>query len=271
MDPVKDWLAPKIRRRLIKKDKDCWSLKTGREGTGKSTLTIWECHYISGNRGFPIKENVVYTPDDFLTAVFNAKKGDSIQLDEGGEAWYNREFGTRINKALGKASMQIRERNLNVEICVPRWHYLDIVVLYRHNFRAHSFDINDCNGFSIYYEPADNPFSRSDVPFWNTLFKYRFVDLPPGIRATYKEIKRKKGEERLLEYIEIVRKEREKITGDAENKMSPKIIVEEIKKKNLEEKMINDRTGRIDWHKIHYYYECPQQTAQAVAAILNSE
>jgi hypothetical protein len=268
MDPLKDFLVPRIRKRL-RKDWDCWSLKTGEEGSGKSSEGIYYGHYISGNDGFRIRDNIVYEPDDFLNAVFNAKKYDTVLLDEGGEAWYNRDFATRINKCLAKAAMQVRERNLNVTICVPRWHYLDNVVLYRHKFRTHIHDIRDVRGFCEYYETKWDPFSRSEIPFWDEQFRYRFPKLPTTILETYREIKRKKGEERLIEYIEVIRKEREKITGDAENKKSPPIIVEEIRKKNAKTKYLNER-GKIDWHKVQYFYQCNRDDAQQVAAILNS-
>jgi hypothetical protein len=72
----------------------------------------------------------------------------------------------------------------------------------------------------------------------------------------------------LQEYIEIVRKEREKITGDAEDKASPKVIVEEIERKGRD-KYINAR-GNIDPNLVQYYYECSQTIARQVALKLNS-
>jgi hypothetical protein len=252
---------------MLRNDWDCWSIKTGGEGTGKSSEGIWFAHYISPDL-FKIRQHIVYEPGDFLQTVLEAKPYTSILLDEGGEAWYNRDFATRINKSLAKAAMQIRERNLNVIICVPRWHYLDNVVLYRHKYRTHVHDIRDTRGFCEYYEAKWDPFTRSEIPFWDELFRYRFLQLPPKISATYKEIKRIKGEERLLEYIEIVRKEREKITGDAEDKASPKVIVEEIERKGRD-KYINAR-GNIDPNLVQYYYECSQTIARQVALKLNS-
>lgn len=203
-----------------------------------------------------------------MQTVLEAKPYTSILLDEGGEAWYNRDFATRINKSLAKAAMQIRERNLNIIICVPRWHYLDNVVLYRHKFRTHIHEIRDTRGFCEYYEAKWDPFTRSEIPFWDEQFRYRFVQLPPKISSIYKEIKRTKGEERLLEYIEIVRKEREKITGDAEDRANPKILVEEIDR-NGRDKYLNAR-GKVDPNLVQYYYECSQTVARQVALKLNS-
>jgi len=252
---------------MLRNDGDCWSIKTGGEGVGKSNEGIWFGHLISPET-FRIQEHIVYEPDDFLQAVLDAKKYTSIVLDEGGEAWYNRDFATRINKAMAKAAMQIRERNLNIIICVPRWHYLDNVVLYRHKFRTHCHEIRDTRGFAEYYEAKWDPFTRSEIPFWDELFRYRFQQLPPKISAIYKEIKRTKGEERLIQYIEIVRKERDKVNGNAEDHNDPNIIVEEIERTGRD-KYLNSR-GNVDSDLIRYYYKCTNSVARQASIHLNS-
>lgn len=263
-DRVRTELSPRIRRRL-NNDWDYWSLFTGEEGAGKSTEAIWLAHYVSGRR-FSIEENMVYDSEDFLTAIYNAKKGATIILDEGGAAWYNLNYATRMNKAIDQAAMEIRERNLNIELCVPRWHYLGKVAIFRHKYRCQVYAVNEVRGYCRYLEPSweGMEFSRSDIPFWKKKFRHRFPELPAKVLDVYRPMKRKKGEERLAKYIEIVQIDKERLCP--EKRRSPQEIAAEVRK--APEKYQNTR-GRADWRKIMFYFECSEPVARQAAAGLS--
>lgn len=263
-DLVKDYLAPKIRNQL-KRDWDCWTIKAGPEGSGKSTEAIWFCHHISGPR-FQVDKHIVYDPNDFLGLVMECKPGDSILLDEGGEAWFNRDFATKINKVLGKAAMQIRERNLNVVICVPRWSYLDMIAIFRHKYMTNIYALNGRRGFCQYMKPQWNFYSKAAVPFWNTMFRYKFPQLPPAVQTKYKAMKREKGEERLQKYMDVV----EADSAPTAKGLTIDDIIDEIREMSEDEKQtLRNSRDNFDTVRIKTRYDVSVMKARQIVAALS--
>lgn len=263
-DLLMNWLAPKVRNQL-KRDWDYWTIMSGPEGVGKSTLAIWYCHHISGPR-FSVDKHVVYDPADLLTLVMECKPGESILLDEGGEAWFNRDFATKINKVLGKAAMQIRERNLNIVICVPRWSYLDMIAIYRHKCMANVYALHGKRGYCQFMKPQWNFYSKSPIPFWQTMFRYKFPALPEAVQTKYKAMKREKGEERLQKYLDTVEKEN---APNVEGQTMDDVISAIREMDEVDQQSLKNSRDNFSWERIMNRYSVSQIKARQIVAALS--
>jgi hypothetical protein len=122
--------------RELQKGLDHFAVLTGREGTGKSTLSMQFASWVNPN--FTLK-NVIYNTDDFLTILEEkAKKNvekiemiekQSLVMDEGTEL-LSRETQSLTNKVLIKTFFIQRALGFFVIINVPNFHLLDPVIRY---------------------------------------------------------------------------------------------------------------------------------------------
>jgi energy-coupling factor transporter ATP-binding protein EcfA2 len=103
-------------------DKDMFTLITGYEGVGKSTVAGLMAMLISPS--FKASQ-YCYTEADFLEAVKAAKAGDSLILDEGAQFLFSREAMTQVNRSTLKVLALVRQRNLHIIACVPDYWAID--------------------------------------------------------------------------------------------------------------------------------------------------
>jgi hypothetical protein len=250
----------------IRSDWDWFTYLTGGEGTGKSTCAIWQAHYVSGPL-FDITKNICYDAEDFLRLVDDVPKYSTILLDEGGEAWYNRDFASTMNKALGKAVQQIRDRNLNVEVCVPDLDLLDSQALRRHKTWIKCTAPAFQRGYSTWHMPRWKyyPAKGQNIPHWTVLFHHRFLDLPEPYRSAYKKVKTEKSKERLAGYLDVVQRQKEK-ARDKSSKLSAQEVAQQIMDGDLA-KYLNTR-GTLDIAKIQNDFKVGRPTADRARKIV---
>lgn len=250
---------------LLTKDLDWWTIDSGPEGSGKSTWAMEDAIFTSHDdflRNW--KERVTYDPDGFLGQFETAPQGGTVILDEGGEAWFSRDFATQINKSLARAAMQVRDRNLNVIICCPNVWYLDIIAVARHRtwtlVSMPGFD----RGHSEFYQPSWRKFGKKVEPFWNLKTEHEFPMLPQRFYDEYRVFKRKQASERLAKYIDDIERERTR------NEIAPEKVLRKVRSSTQPEKFKTSR-GTWDWKLIMYYSKCSEIPAKTAAAVLNSE
>jgi|TARA_R100000501_G_C2627230_1_gene121115 hypothetical protein len=105
-----------IQRRINKGDDDMVTLVTGYEGIGKSCIAILQAMLTSPSFGM---KHICYTQLDFIRALKESKKGDSILLDEGATFLLSREAMTKTNREVLKIFTQVRQKNLSLIVCFP--------------------------------------------------------------------------------------------------------------------------------------------------------
>jgi len=253
-------------RGVLRKDWDWWTVFEGDEGTGKSNLAIWWSAYVSG-KDFNIKKHITYEPEEFLEIVEAAPRYGTVMLDEAGEAWNVKGYATKINRMLSNASQQMRDRNLNVVLCVPSLTLLD-----KHCVRRVRTDVKITapqfeRGYSEWCEVVKPKYGTMDYPYLPTLFFYNFIQLPPHVAEAYKSIKTEKGKVRMAGYIEQIRKERG--TDDSEPKKSDaETIYEEISALDDKSEYLNSRRG-FNWIAIKNRHRVSEHVAKEIVYLLN--
>lgn len=132
----------------VKKDFDSFIIVCGREGFGKSTIAMQMARYCDPT--FDLKR-VVFTADQFMEAVTNAKRYEAIVFDESMGYLSSRGAMSKFNKALIKVMSEMRSKNLFVFICIPNFFILDwypathrsnglVLVYKRGSFGAYNYD-----------------------------------------------------------------------------------------------------------------------------------
>ena len=255
----------KFKARKLAEDWDWWEILSGPEGVGKSTIGIQDAIFTSHDdfsRNW--KQRITYDPEEFLGQFEVAPQGSTVLLDEGGEAWFNRDFASQINKNLAKAAMQVREKNLNVLICCPNIWYLDTIAIMRHRtwvpLSAPGFE----RGHSEFYKPSWRKFGRKVEPYWDIKTEHEFCRLPQRVYDDYKVFKKKRSAERLAGYIDGIERER------GRDELAPEKVLKKVRAAREHEKFKTSR-GTWDWKLVMYYCKCSEVPAKTVAAVLNSE
>lgn len=252
-------------KQLTQNDIDWWTIDSGPEGSGKSTFAIQDAIFTS-HHDFSRhwKERITYDPEEFLAQFESAPQGGTVILDEGGEAWFNRDFASLVNKNLAKAAMQVRDRNLNVIICCPNIWYLDTIAIMRHRTWVSVSMPGFQRGHAEFYKPSWRKFGRKVEPYWELKTEHEFPRLPDKIYQDYREFKRKRASERLAKYIEGVEHERTK------SEIAPEKVLKKVRASKDQAKFKTSR-GTWDWKLIMYYCKCSEVPAKTAAAVLNSE
>ncbi|MFP4117937.1 MAG: hypothetical protein ACLFTR_03355 [Candidatus Woesearchaeota archaeon] len=131
---------------------DALSLYTGREGVGKTTIAFQHAFYMDPT--FCL-DKVVFTPDQFITAIENAKPEDSIVWDEAITGADAKKHAQAIVIAVISKLTQIRKKRLKIPLCFP---YLEMInkffvsrCLYMIYVYAHDF--KDRGYFRFYSQP----------------------------------------------------------------------------------------------------------------------
>lgn len=252
-------------RKVIRDDWDWWTCNEGAEGTGKSSLSIHNAMKV-GRELFVLQEHVIYDPEELLRLIDDAPRYGSIVLDEAGEAAFSRDFNTEMNKAIIKASQQMRDRNLHVIFNLPALELLDSALRRRFKTLVISEAPNFRRGRSLWHVPVIPRYGKKSEPYFDLQHIYYFKPLPPAIREAYVKIKTKRGIERVQRYIDQVEKERAK-----HQDVDPRSIVEKILKLPEAEraKLLSSR-GTWSRDRIAYEYQLTDGLARQVCAGLST-
>jgi hypothetical protein len=116
------WKCYELSKKL-QNDYDYWTVIAGLEGEGKSSLGIQIGSLVSKGKVY-----ICFSPDDFYDAVRIAKKGETIQLDEGGVLLLSREAMSQTNRQIIKIGMLVRQKNLHVILCIPNFFLIDTYI-----------------------------------------------------------------------------------------------------------------------------------------------
>ncbi len=125
------WIAPivageldKVKKRVLKKDRDWVCVVDGEEGVGKSVLAQQMAKYLDPN--FTI-DNIVFNSDEFLKIIKDpkTKKGKAIVLDEAFSAASSRSSLSEVNRAMIGVATEMRQKNLFIILCIPSFFDLD--------------------------------------------------------------------------------------------------------------------------------------------------
>ena len=118
------WYCYKVSEKL-QQDYDHFSVISGLEGTGKSTLTSLLAVIVSPTMSMG---HVCYEPEDFIKALTIAKKGDTVWLDESALILFSRESMGKDNRKITKLFTICRQLNLHLIICIPNFFVIDSYV-----------------------------------------------------------------------------------------------------------------------------------------------
>lgn len=106
----------------VKKDFDAFILVVGREGYGKTTIASQMALYCDPTFNL---DRMVFTAEQFIDAVQNAKKNEAIQFDETMGYLSARQNMSKFNRALIKVMSEMRSKNLFVFLCIPSFFIMD--------------------------------------------------------------------------------------------------------------------------------------------------
>lgn len=142
---VKKRFDEKVIPDLHKKDKDCIITIDGKEGSGKSTLGLQWCKYIDPTFNL---DRVAFTPEEFRSAIYAAKKGQAVMFDEAFTGFSSRAALSGVNKTLVSLMMQVRQKNLFVIIVLPTFFLLDkYISIFRTRVLAHVYETGGRRGY----------------------------------------------------------------------------------------------------------------------------
>jgi len=111
-----------IIQKKLYNDYDNWTIVAGKEGYGKSTLGINFCKWVTPDFD---NSKVVISAQQFNEVFRQAKRGDSILLDEGGALLFSRDAMTSDSKFMIKSAMIARAKNVNLVVCIPNFYIID--------------------------------------------------------------------------------------------------------------------------------------------------
>jgi len=151
-----DILVSRIRQRLLEQNKNYLSIFLGETGAGKSYSALRLAELCDPN--FSV-ERVVFTPEDFLKAVKEAKRGDFIIFDEAGVGIPSREWYRLQNKLLGYVVQVFRHKNLGVLFTTPNINFIDKMVRSLFHAIIHVSGVNRERNVTVchYYHVKINP------------------------------------------------------------------------------------------------------------------
>lgn len=113
-----DFVKKDVKRRNF----DSIILVVGREGYGKTTIAMQMAKYL--DESFTV-DRVVFTAEQFMDAVRNAKPYTAIVFDETMGFLSSRGAMSKFNKDLIKIMSEMRSKNLYVFLCIPSLFIMD--------------------------------------------------------------------------------------------------------------------------------------------------
>lgn len=102
--------------RAVKNKHDAVTLYSGMEGSGKSTIAMTLAYYCDPT--FNVKR-VVFSTNDLIDAIDNAKRGQAIVFDEAVIGMSSGDSSTQLQKTLIKKFVTIRKKGLYILIVIP--------------------------------------------------------------------------------------------------------------------------------------------------------
>lgn len=112
----------RIKKAVIKKDRDFVMVIDGEEGSGKSVLAQQIARRLDPN--FCI-DNICFNADQFIDRLKKAPKFSCIVLDEAFSSANSRSALTEVNRSLIGVATEMRQQNLFVLIVIPSFFDLD--------------------------------------------------------------------------------------------------------------------------------------------------
>ena len=109
-------------QKKLSTNRDHFTVIVGSEGSGKSTMGMQACSVISPRFS---KDNICYEMIDFINNMKHCKPGDSILLDEGAIFLFSRSAMDKDTKRIIQLITLMRQLNLHVCVCIPRFSILD--------------------------------------------------------------------------------------------------------------------------------------------------
>lgn len=198
--------------RVVENDEDRFFVVDGREGSGKSVLAMQLAGYVDPS--FCL-ERVVFTSDDFKSAIMSAKRGQAIVFDEAFNGLSSKGSVSKENKRLVKLLMECRQKNLIVFIVMPMFFILErYVAIFRASGLFHTYRSKDGKrGFWMFFN-----FKAKKQLYIEGSKKYWSYDSP---RASYRGVFSKKYlvDEALyrakkLKYLGSESEDKEKVVGE---------------------------------------------------------
>jgi len=124
MSPIVIKELEKVKKRVLKQDRDFVAIIDGEEGVGKSVLGQQIAKELDPD--FNIN-NIVFNSDDFLKIIKDpkTKKGACIILDEAFSAANNRASLTEVNRSMIGVATEMRQKNLFILMIIPSFFDLD--------------------------------------------------------------------------------------------------------------------------------------------------
>ena len=122
VDPIVAKQLDRVKRGVLRNDKDWVCVIDGEEGSGKSVLAMQMAKYLDSN--FNV-ENVCFDGEEFMHKLKNSSKGTCIVLDEAYNSANSRSAMTEVNKAMVGTATEMRQNNLFVIIVLPTFFDLD--------------------------------------------------------------------------------------------------------------------------------------------------
>jgi energy-coupling factor transporter ATP-binding protein EcfA2 len=124
IDDITAQQIPRIRRDVLKKDRDKFIVIDGREGTGKSVFAMQLAKVLDAD--FNI-DKIAFNADTFIKLLKSKdrKKGDCILLDEAFSSANSRSSLSQINRAMMTVATEMRQLNLFIIMVLPTFFDLD--------------------------------------------------------------------------------------------------------------------------------------------------
>ncbi len=169
-------------------DQDRIYVVTGREGLGKSTLTMQLAYCVDQNLSL---DNIVFTANQLEKRIKESKKNTAIIFDESFSGLSSKGAISKENKRLVRLLMMCRQRNLFIFIVLPSFFLLEKyvgifrstalfnVLVSRKNFKLRYYKVYNYRQKKELYIRGKNmmDYSRPKIPK-----SYRFYrKLPPTI------------------------------------------------------------------------------------------
>ncbi|HEC39986.1 hypothetical protein LCGC14_0509600 [marine sediment metagenome] len=140
-------LLDSVKNYISKRDKDYVMLMDGYEGSGKTTFAIQCGKYVDPTLNL---DRVCMTPDEFKSAIRNAKKGQCVIYDEAVTGLTAGASITRVGRILKSMMMQMRQKNLFVIVILPVvFEFNKYAVLSRARFFFHIYESKGRMGFYV--------------------------------------------------------------------------------------------------------------------------
>jgi len=246
-----DIICGTIKHRILNENKAAMILIVGEMGSGKSLAGVSMACKIDPS--WKNHKTIVYTSEEFLTAIDNAKKGQVIIWDEVGVGVPAREWQKAQNKMISILMQILRYKNVCVIFTTPNIRFIDINLRESMNYMIRpkkilrDVNVNECKLFSLYTtnmgEVAYGSFKYFDGSNGNgEVIDPLYIPRPePEIEAFYEELSINKKNS-------IIKELRASIEGEAAP--DPATVYATERKAEVCTKLITYFKDKYSWNEI---------------------